>query len=252
MQVRFSHTLITLFYLFCDRFGFRCRFLGGHVRTDEAGALRLIKDEDKIAYAALASVEANRLSPQAQKLLQRKKVLVYRETFHLTLTCIQYPFPIATAYQKELEGSDKSKPVPTAASIVIAEPDQDMDDVDSTTLPPKPSTDELIAQRTGDADVVAQVDTPDVPARFMEKKRLDWEGKTCKIVLACFTFLAHQCSLDLAPLTTVGNLVLYFTDVLRKNKLIYYSPSGGFAYHTARTSPVARVGRCVLYLDRSS
>ncbi|KAJ6616709.1 hypothetical protein B0H10DRAFT_2036019 [Mycena sp. CBHHK59/15] len=157
------------------RFGFRCRFLNGHLRDDGSGIPELTKDEDKMAYAALTTVEANRLSSHMQKLLRSKK----------------YPFPVATAYQKELEASEakpKPKPVPTAASLVIAEPDQDMDS-GNLGAEPEPSADRIIVQRTGDAAPAAQIDTPDVPTRFSEKKRLNWEGKTY-----------------LAPLTTVGNL----------------------------------------------
>ncbi|KAJ7675536.1 hypothetical protein B0H17DRAFT_1080633 [Mycena rosella] len=165
------------------RFGFRCRYLGGHVRYDESGTPELVKDDDKIARVALTAVEANRISSHAQKLLRTKK----------------YPFPIAAAFQKELEGSDGTKAVPTATSIVIAEPDQ-MDDEPEPAAPPpvQPSTDAdpileqrttdaLVAQRT--ADALPAPDAPDARTRFAEKKRLDWAGKTY-----------------LAPLTTVGNL----------------------------------------------
>ncbi|KAJ7708634.1 zinc finger dihydrouridine synthase [Mycena metata] len=161
------------------RFGFRCRYLGGHVRYTDAGVAELVKDEEKMAYsAALGSGEVNRITNDAQKLLRSKK----------------YPFPIATAYQKELEATDaaNSKPKPKPSAIVISEPDQDQD-MDGVGAPvevppqPKPSVDELIEKRTGDS--VAPVDAPDARTRFSEKKRLDWAGKTY-----------------LAPLTTVGNL----------------------------------------------
>ncbi|KAJ6545498.1 zinc finger dihydrouridine synthase [Mycena capillaripes] len=159
------------------RYGYRCRYLGGHVHPSDSGVPELIKDEEKMAYAVTASAELNRLSNHAQKLLRTKK----------------YPFPIATAYQKELEpsaGLPKPKrtadPKIAAGSIIISEPDQDMDEVEESP-PPKPSVDEIVEKRTGDAE--APVDVPDVPTRFSEKKRLDWAGKTY-----------------LAPLTTVGNL----------------------------------------------
>ncbi|KAF7333300.1 tRNA-dihydrouridine(47) synthase [NAD(P)(+)] [Mycena sanguinolenta] len=174
------------------RYGFRCRFLAGHLRHDESGAQELIKDEEKMAFAATNSVEVNRLSNHAQKLLRTKKLW-------------KYPFPIATAYAKEVESADmsnnkpKPKPTPTpgANAMVFSEPDQDMDDVAPAELQSKPqpqpipeadaAVDAIIEKRTGDA--VAAVDAPDVPTRFAEKKRLDWAGKTY-----------------LAPLTTVGNL----------------------------------------------
>ncbi|KAJ7210923.1 zinc finger dihydrouridine synthase [Mycena pura] len=146
------------------RFGFRCRYLAGHVRYDASGAPELIKDEEKSAYAALASAESNRLSAQTQKLLRTKK----------------YTFAITEAYQKELEAAESAKRrTPNAGPVVISEPDQDMDDV--------PPADEIVERRTG--DTIAPADAPEVPLRFSEKKRLDWEGKTY-----------------LAPLTTVGNL----------------------------------------------
>ena len=48
--------------------------------------------------------------------------------------------------------------------------------------PPKPTVDEIIEKRTGDAVTpTSQVDTPDVRVRFPEKKRLHWKGKTCKL-----------------------------------------------------------------------
>ncbi|KAJ7168917.1 zinc finger dihydrouridine synthase [Mycena filopes] len=161
------------------RFGFRCRFLGGHVRQNDAGVAELVKDEEKMAYAALASGESNRITNDAQKMLRSKK----------------YPFPIATAYQKEIEATDtaNNNPKPEPAAVVFSEPDQDqeMGDGVAAGLPPPPppqsSVDAIVEKRTGDA--VAPVDAPDARIRFNEKKRLDWAGKSY-----------------LAPLTTVGNL----------------------------------------------
>jgi len=40
------------------------------------------------------------------------------------------------------------------------------------------NTSELVSRRTG-GDTSSQNDTPDVPMRFAEKKRLNWAGKTC-------------------------------------------------------------------------
>ncbi|KAJ6479948.1 zinc finger dihydrouridine synthase [Mycena vitilis] len=158
------------------RYGYRCRFQTAHIRPTADGLPELVKDEAKMAYAATTSVEANRISNHSQKLLRTKK----------------YPFPVAAAYLKEVEGSDGSngnaKPK-TSGAIVISEPDQDqdMDEAPDPAPPPSKTADAIVEKRTGDA--VAPVDAPDSVVRFREKKRLDWEGKTY-----------------LAPLTTVGNL----------------------------------------------
>jgi tRNA-dihydrouridine synthase 3 len=77
MQVRLSH-LSNLQTRNCGprRYGFRCRFLGAHLRNNDTGTPELVKNEERMAYAATACVEANRLSNHAQKLLRTKKVLV--------------------------------------------------------------------------------------------------------------------------------------------------------------------------------
>lgn len=59
---------------------------------------------------------------------------------------------------------------------------------------------------------VSHHDTPDTPLRFTEKKRLHWSGKTCKWFrplngLGNVQILSRATGTDLAPLTTVGNLV---------------------------------------------
>lgn len=56
------------------RYGFKCRFLGGHVRVGESGGLALIGDDDKKARAALTAVEVNFVGTETQKLLKTKKV----------------------------------------------------------------------------------------------------------------------------------------------------------------------------------
>ncbi|KAJ7613631.1 hypothetical protein DFH06DRAFT_1484630 [Mycena polygramma] len=140
------------------RYGYRCRFQSAHIRPTADGLPELVKDEAKMAYAATTS-----------KLLRTK----------------QYPFPVAAAYLKDVEGFNGSnaKPKPTfngggGGAIVISEPEQDQDmDEAPTPAPPKPTVDAIVEKRTGDA--VANVDAPESVVRFREKKRLDWEGKTC-------------------------------------------------------------------------
>lgn len=41
------------------------------------------------------------------------------------------------------------------------------------------TTEELIEKRSGESSTYTS-DTPDVPVRFAEKKRLHWSGKTCE------------------------------------------------------------------------
>lgn len=59
-------------------------------------------------------------------------------------------------------------------------------------------SDEKVKSPTGSAtqnlsneDVpMAQADTPDVPMRFNEKKRLHWQGLTCTILNVLYNFLS--------------------------------------------------------------
>ena len=79
--------------------------------------------------------------------------------------------------------------VPTADSIVVAEPEQQMNDIKmsgvaagSDTPGPNFTVDNIIETRTrGLNSPLSQVDTPDMPIRFSEKKRLHWTGKTCAL-----------------------------------------------------------------------
>ncbi|KAG8215942.1 hypothetical protein J3R82DRAFT_7916 [Butyriboletus roseoflavus] len=136
------------------RLGLKCRFLGAHARVDESGAVTLITDEEKKSRIALTNTELNQVSAPTLKLLRQNK----------------YPRPITDTYLKEIElGKQQDGP----------------DEQVQRDIPQR--TDVIVPKWTGDTS--DQNDTPDVPMRFSEKKRLHWTGKTY-----------------LAPLTTVGNL----------------------------------------------
>jgi len=134
--------------------GFRCRFLGSHVtvqETDAGSKFELVKDEEKYERVKGDILELNFPSAGAQKLLRTHKYLT----------------PIADAYLTEV------------SRLMNTEKGSD-----------QPIEPPLEAPRTtGEADPEAQRDTPDVPIRASEKKRLRWQGMSY-----------------LAPLTTVGNL----------------------------------------------
>ena len=71
---------------------------------------------------------------------------------------VQYPQPITDAYLKELDAIDGKKKTITGT----------VDASGVTTF--------------SEADILntdAQKDTPDVPMRFSEKRRLHWKGLTC-------------------------------------------------------------------------
>lgn len=56
--------------------GLKCRFLGGHVREGENGALELFTDEEKKAHAAATETELNFIDPTTLKLIRTKKVKI--------------------------------------------------------------------------------------------------------------------------------------------------------------------------------
>lgn len=67
------------------RYGFKCRFLGAHVRTDETGNISLVGDADKKARAALTADELNFVSNDVRNLLRTKKVRLWESALLLTL-----------------------------------------------------------------------------------------------------------------------------------------------------------------------
>ncbi|KAH7929242.1 zinc finger dihydrouridine synthase [Leucogyrophana mollusca] len=149
------------------RLGLKCRFLGAHASRDETGAITLVVDEQRKARLGLTSTEMNYVSQETLKLLRTRK----------------FPRPITDAYMKELEAANNDHKdddaEPAAPDIAQTE--------ETSFGSPDDDSEKTIMTRTG--DLSTQIDTPDVPARFVEKNRLHWAGKTY-----------------LAPLTTVGNL----------------------------------------------
>jgi hypothetical protein len=97
----------------------------------------------------------------------------------------------------------------------------------------------------------SQEDTPDVPLRPLEKKRLRWEGKTCAYRFC----LQQKCSydwspLDLAPLTTVGNLVTFITNFYRRlqgNNDSFSIAIPTSVHHIRRGYHVWRDGTCYIF-----
>ena len=59
----------------CDH-GFKCRFLGGHVRKDDVGSnqWQVMIDEDKRAHSAVTETELNFIGPNGLRQVRSKKV----------------------------------------------------------------------------------------------------------------------------------------------------------------------------------
>ncbi|KAF9011796.1 hypothetical protein BDQ17DRAFT_1387388 [Cyathus striatus] len=116
---------------------------------------RFLGSHEKKAYAAVTAKEVNYIGGD-------------------------YDFPIANQYLQELKEAEQSNNATPAPAAPIADKE----------LRNSTSVSETIEKRTGDIPSDSQVDTPDVPTRLPEKKRLHWTGRV----------------VHLAPLTTVGNL----------------------------------------------
>ena len=87
-----------------------------------------------------------------------------------------------------MEADNKPPVVSSDDSLIIAETDQEMNDVkmnvaaDSDTPETNSTVDNIVETRTGELSApLSQVDTPDVLVRFREKKKLHWTGKTCAL-----------------------------------------------------------------------
>jgi tRNA-dihydrouridine synthase 3 len=97
---------------------------------------------------------------------------------------------LADDYLKELqaannEGNSIPDTLSRASGPTVIEPIQPM-----STAPDATASDQVM-RRTGE-NIPAHNDTPDVPMRFVEKKRLDWAGKTCAYVLPALSFSTYR------------------------------------------------------------
>lgn len=63
------------------RHGFKCRFLGNHVKKSESGELDLVVDQEKVARRSIETSELNYLPSESLKLLRTKKVTVLAINF---------------------------------------------------------------------------------------------------------------------------------------------------------------------------
>ena len=73
------------------RHGLKCRFLGGHVRTDpDSGDLILLHDEDKMTWTAVSSKEVNFVGGDVLKLLRSKRVCIFLEDYSWGLHCFVF------------------------------------------------------------------------------------------------------------------------------------------------------------------
>ena len=169
------------------KYGFKCRFLGAHVKTAENGLsdeLSLVIDGETAAHGAISATELNFVDPSARKQLRTRKVTTFhssRVRTRLTICnlglCVfhpahpQYPRPISDAYLKEIQQSSDTKDEETLEPSEETE----VDLTETSRAGFEASTPSISPQ---DVDT-SQTDTPDTPIRFAEKKRLHWNGKTC-------------------------------------------------------------------------
>ncbi|OBZ66915.1 tRNA-dihydrouridine(47) synthase [NAD(P)(+)] [Grifola frondosa] len=137
----------------------------------ENGLLNLVVDEEKKARVVAAETEVNFIGPNTLRKIRTKK----------------FPCPIADAYLKELQTIPDDDKKETQVQSITLENETAPNPTQAHTEGVKDATKFEVSEDK--SKNISQVDSPDVPMRSVEKKRLHWAGKTY-----------------LAPLTTVGNL----------------------------------------------